>query len=402
MMNGKPLTLPAASTVPLVPGGRVPAVKIALKPGESIAPEWPFKDLIDHAGGGPLPGSSSVPSRHELAALVVSPDNERFAQVVVNRVWKRYMGLGIVEPADDWSQAKPSDPELLRYLARELMTHDYDLKHIARLIFSSHAYQRKPVTAQPDPSEKGRLFAGPMRRNLTAEQVVDSLFLSVGKRFDCEELNLNPAGDRPPRQFLNMGSPGRAWQLTALSNERDRPALALPIAQSLVDVMTTFGWRQSRQNPATTRDDAASPMQTLILANGIMGTRIVRLSDDSAFTELALQDLPLDRLLEETFLRVLSRPPAAQESKSFRELLQPYYAARRVKNAGLTASALKTDNRVSWSNHLSAEATLIRMEEERRLRMGDEPTRRLTPEFRERFEDTLWAMVNSPEFVMVP
>ena len=63
---------------------------------------------------------------------------------------------------------------------------------------------------------------------------------------------------------------------------------------------------------------------------------------------------------------------------------------------------MKTDNRVSWSNHLSSEATLIRMEEERKLRMGDEPTNRLTPEFRERFEDALWAMVNSPEFVMVP
>src|SRR5215475_49012 len=99
-----------------------------------------------------------------------------------------------------------------------------------------------------------------------------------------------------------MGSPHRAWQLTALSNERDRPALALPIAQSLVDVMTTFGWRQSRQNAVTTRDDAASPMQTLILANGIMGTRIVRLSDDDAFSELGLQELPLEKLLEETFL----------------------------------------------------------------------------------------------------
>jgi hypothetical protein len=68
----------------------------------------------------------------------------------------------------------------------------------------------------------------------------------------------------------------------------------------------------------------------------------------------------------------------------------------------MTAPAAKTDNRVSWSNHLSAEATLIRMDEERKLRMGDEPTRRLTPEFRERFEDALWAMVNSPEFVMEP
>ena len=82
------------------------------------------------------------------------------------------MGLGLVEPADDWSSAKPSHPELLQYLARELMMNDYGLKHIARLILSSHAYQRKPVTTLPDQSEKNRLFAGPARRNLTAEQLV--------------------------------------------------------------------------------------------------------------------------------------------------------------------------------------------------------------------------------------
>jgi hypothetical protein len=311
------------------------------------------------------------------------------------------MGLGIVEPADDWSRAKPSHPELLDYLALELMTHDYDLKHIARLIFSSDAYQRKPMTEIPSGSETNRLFAGPLRRNLTAEQLVDSLLASSGKRMNCEELNLNPAGDRPPSQFLNMGAPERAWQITALSNERDRPALALPIAQSLVDVMTAYGWRQSRQNAVTTRDDAASPMQTLILANGILGTRIVRLSDDSAFTALCLRDLPLDKLVEEMFLRVLSRPPLAEEARTFTTLLRPYYAGRVVKDAAAT-SMMKTDNRVSWSNHLSSEATLIRMEEERRLRMGDAPTNRLKPEFRERFEDALWAMVNSPEFVMVP
>ncbi len=402
MLNGKPLKLPATSTVPVIPGGRVPAVKISLKPGESIEPEWPFQDLIDHSAAGPLPGSSSKPSRHALAALIVAPENGRFAQVIVNRVWKRYMGLGLVEPVDDWSQAKASHPELLDYLARELMIHDYDLKYIARLIFSSNAYQRRPETAIPGKSEKTRLFAGPMRRNLTAEQLVDSLLLSSGKRMNCEELNLNPAGDRPPSQFLNMGSPERAWEITALSNERDRPALALPIAQSLVDVLTAYGWRQSRQNAVSTRDDAASPMQTLILANGILGTRIVRLSDDSAFTELSLRNMPLEKLLEETYLRVLSRPPLPEESRMFTEVLRPYYAGRIVKGAVAATSMMKTDNRVSWSNHLSSEATVIRMEEERRLRMGDAPTNRLTPEFRERFEDALWAMLNSPEFVMVP
>jgi hypothetical protein len=402
MLDGKPLKLPATSTVPLVPGGRVPAVKITLKPGESIDPDWPFRPLIDHAEAGSVPGAASKPSRQALAALVIAPENGRFAQVIANRVWKRYMGLGLVEPADDWSQAKPSHPELLDYLARELMIHDYDLKYLARLIFSSHAYQRRPLTSIPESSVESRVFAGPVRRNMTAEQLVDSLFEISGKKMNCEELNLNPAGDRPPSQFLNMGAPQRAWEVTALSNERDRPALALPIAQSLVDMLTAYGWRQSRQNAVTTRDDAASPMQTLILANGILGTRIVRLSDDSAFTELCLHDMPLHRLIEDAFLRVLSREPSQSEERMLTSLLAPSYSGRVVKNAAATTSMLKTDNRVSWSNHLSSEATLIRMEEERKLRMGDAPTKRLTPEFRERFEDALWAMINSPEFVMVP
>ncbi len=404
MLNGKPMKLPATSTVPLVEGGRRPAVSITLKPGESIEPEWPFRDLSLHNDTGKLPTSGAVATRNALASLLISPENKRFAQVIANRVWKRYMGVGIVEPADDWSHAKPSHPELLDYLARELVESGYDLKALSRLIFTSHAYQRQPVTATAEQgSARTRLFAGPMRRRMTAEQLVDSLHLAAGKTLDCEELNLNPAGDRPPSQFLNMGRPERAWQMTALSNERDRPALALPVAQSIVDVMTAYGWRQSRQNAATTRDDAPSAMQTLVLANAVLGSRIARLSDDSAFTEMVLQDLPLEELVRRTFLRVLTRPPAPEELRLFTAALRPTFAARKVAGAELVATtSRKTDNRVSWSNHLSAEATLIRMEEEKRLRMGDEPTHRVTKEFRERYEDALWAMVNSPEFVLMP
>ncbi|MDX1981818.1 MAG: DUF1549 and DUF1553 domain-containing protein [Bryobacteraceae bacterium] len=403
MLDGKPVKLPATSTVPVKEGGRKPMVTIALKAGEEIAPAWPFDSLAAHADSAELPGSGALPTRRQVAAFIISPDNERFTKVVVNRVWKRYLGVGIFEPVDDWARGKASHPELLDYLSREFMMSGYDMKHLARLILSSDLYQRRPVgDASEMNSPDRRLFAGPARRSMTAEQLVDSLHLAAGKPFECEEMNLNPAGDRAPKQFLNMGRPSRSWQMTALSNERDRPALALPIAQSIVDVMTTYGWRQSRQNPATVRDDAPSPMQTLILANGVLGTRIARLSDDSAFTELAMSDLPLEKLIEESFLRVLSRLPKPEESRTFVELLKPHYAGRRVQGAEAVRNERKTDSRVSWSNHLSAEATLIRMEEERRLRMGDQPTKRLTPEFRERFEDTLWALINSPEFVVLP
>ena len=403
MMQGKEIKLPKTSTVPMIEGGRKPAVTVALKPGEAIGPAWPFATLAGHAETGALPNKAAVPSRNEVAALIISPDNKRFPQVIVNRIWKRYMGLGIVEPADDWSRGKASHPELLDYLAREFALSGYDIKHVARLIFTSHAYQRKPIA---DPSistgEQARLFAGPIRRNMTAEQLVDSLHLGAGRPFECEDMNLNPSGDRSPSQFLNMGKPERAWQMTALSNERDRPALALPIAQSIVDVMSVYGWRQSRQNAATSRDDAPSPMQTLILANGILGTRMIRLTDDSELTELALSDVPLEKMVNEMFLRVLSRPAGKEEVRVMSSLLGDLYPARKVKGAAKADSSTKSDSRVSWSNHLSAEATVIRMEEERALRMGAKPTARLEAKFRERLEDALWAMFNSPEFVMVP
>lgn len=403
MLEGKALKLPVTSTVPQGEGGRKPAVKSSLKPGEMIAPEWPFAKLVDHAESGALPAAGKVDTRRELAAFIISPENERFAQVIANRVWKRYMGVGIVEPADDWARGRASHPELLKYLAQEFMASGYDMKHLSKLILNSRAYQRKAVGLPAEQmSSSKRFFAGPAHRNLTAEQLVDSLHLAAGKTFDCEEMNLNPAGDRTAKQFLNLGNPTRGWQMTALSNERDRPALALPIAQSIVDVMTTFGWRQSRQSPSTDRDDAASPMQTLILANGVLGTRMARLSDDSAFTDLALRNLPLRELIDESFLRVLSRAPEESERKLYANLLEPVYANRVVAGAQARATKRESDGRVSWSNHLSAEASLIRMEEERKLRFGDQPTARLHKDFRERYEDMLWALINSPEFAMVP
>ncbi len=405
MLEGKALTLPESATVPLVEGGRKPFVEVNLRPGDSIDPHWPFRQVVDDTLAALPPKNTAVDSRYALASLIVSPANERFADVVVNRVWKRYLGRGMVEPAGDWSQAENSHPELLSYLSREFLRSGYDLKHVSQLIFESHAYQRKPIAADPAaPGPAATLFAGPARRTMSSEQLVDSLHQIAGKDFDSEELNLNPLGDRPLRQFLNMGVPRRAWELTALSNERDRPSLALPRAQVLVDLMQAYGWRQSRQAPATDRDDGPSPMQTLALANGATGTRGTRLSDDSYFTTLALEDRPLEEMIDDTFWRVLTREPSEGEKSMVVNYLAPYFAGRVLppvekSNEG---AEKKTDARVSWANHFDPESNLIRMQEERKVRMGDAPTDRLKPDYRERFEDVLWALVNSPEFSVIP
>ena len=126
---------------------------------------------------------------------------------------------------------------------------------------------------------------------------MDSLFTAVGKKFDCEELNQDVDGRRPAQDFNNLGVPKRSWEFCSLANERDRPALALPRAQAIVDTLIMFGWRESRPNPLTERDHSPNVLQPANLANSTLATRVVRLSDESAITKLALLDQPLPGLL---------------------------------------------------------------------------------------------------------
>jgi hypothetical protein len=402
MLERQPIKLPATSTVPVKEGGRKPLVEITLKPGDTIEAVWPFADLSGESlPRGVLPDDADP--REQLAAAITSPRNDRFAQVMVNRIWKRYLGWGLVEPVDDWSEATPSHPVLLAWLARELVTHDYDLKHVARLILNSHAYQRVATAegSQPKPA-KERLFASPSRRRMSAEQVVDSLLAAAGKTLDAEVLSLDPEGRRPVDTFLNLGAPRRAWEFTSLSNERDRPALALPVSQSVVDVLLAFGWRDSRPNPISEREELATVLQPLTLANGVLGTRVNRLSDDSALTALALEDQSAGELVDDVLLRVLSRPATGQERELLLALLDDGYSDRRVPGAQPLPKVHRYVTGVSWANHLSAEATRIMNEMERRVRAGDPPTPMLKTKWRERMEDMIWALTNSPEFVFIP
>lgn len=404
LLDNKTQTIPATSTVRRQEGGRAPTVSVSLTAGDKVAPSWTLIDIGPEAlPEGLLPEGAGP--RERLAALITSPRNTRFAPVLVNRLWTRFIGAGLVEPVDDWDTgAEPSDPGLLAALAREFITHDYDLKHVARLIFRSRVYQARVLPAgpaSPGAAEPPR-FAAPARRRMSAEQLVDSLFAAVGKSFGAEELNLDPDGRRPPSEFLNLGIPRRAWQFTSTSNERDRPALSLPVTQTLVDVLQTFGWRPARQDPITVRDEATTPLQPALLANGVVANRIARLSDDSAITELCLKDQPASALIRSVSLRILSRPPSDAETERLVAFLDDSYGNRLVPGAKARPAATQEARRVSWSNHLSPEATRIQMESEKAARAGDPPTARLTPEFRERMEDVVWALINSPEFVFVP
>jgi hypothetical protein len=401
MLDGKPLTVPATSTVPKGEGGRQPAVRVTLNVGTKVAPAW----HLDGLAPSDVPAEivhNPADRRERVAAILTGPANERFARVLVNRVWKRLLGVGLVEPVDNWHGVTPSHAELLTWLGRELITHDYDLKHVTRLILGSHAYQR--AVRPPAKTRAGKvdpvLFASPARRRLTAEQLLDSLFAAAGKPFDCEELTIDPECRQSAKNALNLGVPHRAWQLAPLANERDRPALSFPVAQGFVDLLGAYGWRDARTASQTERDHTPTPLQPMTLANGLLHTRVARLSDDSALTALCLEDVDLSHLIDRVYERVLTRRPSREERGLIAEQLIEGYSNRRTDAAPLPKRKLRSA--VSWSNHLSPEATRMKLEQEQEVRAGDPPTPRLRADWRARMEDVLWSLFSTPEFVFVP
>ena len=398
--NGE--SVPKTSTVTVSSEGPVPNVPITLKPGAIVQPEWPFPEL----GSLRLPSElirGSKDPRAKLAHRITDPGNLRFPQVLVNRLWKRTIGFGIVEPVEDWEHGSNINPDLLDYLGHELAMNGYDMKHVARLIFQSHTYQRQSI----DITESGiQGFAGPVRRQMSAEQLIDSLFVASGRPFDAGPMNVDIDGARNYSNSLNLGTPKRAWQFASLSNERDRPSLSLPFAQPFTSTMQAFGWTGSRQNPINHRRSSPNVMQPAMMNNGIVVRDNSRLDMVSDFTMLARQAETVENLIAITYQRILSRQPTESEHRLFRELLDEGFADRLVSLSPEEAEQIRWSRRlprnmVSWSNHLAARATEIKIELRQAVQQGAILSPHLESQWRERMEDFVWVLFNSPEFLYI-
>ena len=101
---------------------------------------------------------------------------------VVNRLWQKFLGRGLVEPVDDMEQ-KAWSPDLLDWLAQDLANNGYDLKHTMKVIMTSRAYQMPSVSMDEQP-HVDFVFAGPAVRRLSAEQFRDSLGALTGVWFE--------------------------------------------------------------------------------------------------------------------------------------------------------------------------------------------------------------------------
>lgn len=124
-----------------------------------------------------------------LAELMTSRDNGRLSRTIVNRLWARFLGHGLVEPLDVM-QNPAWEPDLLDWLAEDLVEHKFDLKRTMRLILTSRAYQL-PVVDLPEGSQEAYVFDGPAVRRMSAEQFRDALGQLTGVWYERPEGGLD-------------------------------------------------------------------------------------------------------------------------------------------------------------------------------------------------------------------
>ncbi len=137
--------------------------------GKMATPKWIFPELGEVDAGADKNGRLQ-----QLAALMTHRENGRFSRTLVNRIWHRLMGRGIVHPVDAMG-TQPWNEDLLDYLAVRFVEDGYDLRRLISLIMTSEAYQSQSEIITEEPGED-YFYRGPIVRRMTAEQLMDSIW----------------------------------------------------------------------------------------------------------------------------------------------------------------------------------------------------------------------------------
>jgi hypothetical protein len=134
----------------------------------------------DEKGKNTPPAPPKVSARARLVEIALEPgERDFFARSIVNRVWHRIFGVGLVMPLDQMhSENPPSHPELLRWLARDMVEHGYDLRRLTRGLVLSRAYARSSRWESGEAPEP-RLFAVAAIRPLSPMQLATSMWVAT-------------------------------------------------------------------------------------------------------------------------------------------------------------------------------------------------------------------------------
>ncbi|MFO0967303.1 MAG: DUF1549 and DUF1553 domain-containing protein [Gemmataceae bacterium] len=288
-------------------------IKNGDRAGEVFIQDLPGKDVLHPRRGVAMPAApldaaaldrSDKTRRAYFADWLTAPENPYFARAVVNRIWRNFMGRGLVEAEDDLRQTNPpSNAELLDALAQDFIKQGYDAKRLIRLIMTSAAYQRSSVALKEN-KDDDRYYSRYLIRRLPAEVVLDA-YSQVTKV-------------ATPFNSVNVGSSGG----TAATG--DYPlgtrALQLPDTQLVSLFLDAFGRPERGQTCACERQSESSVTQALHLNNG--KTLNDKLRDKKSRVEDWLKEKIDDAAaVRRIYQLALCRPPTPEEAARLTKLM---------------------------------------------------------------------------------
>jgi hypothetical protein len=194
-------------------------------PGGEMAPGFPSVFAAS------MPASSSVGRRKALAEWLTRPDHPLTARVIVNRLWQGHFGRGLVATSSDFGTQgrEPTHPELLDWLATELIARGWSLKAMHRLMVTSATYRQssRPSVEALEADPENNLLAQMPRRRLEAEAVRDAL-LAVSGTLDRRVGGPSVFPDLPPGVETRGG-----WTRSANASDRNRRTLYVFVRRNL-------------------------------------------------------------------------------------------------------------------------------------------------------------------------
>jgi len=312
------------------------------KTGQVVMPKFLDGEVLDLAANE----NKERDPRVLFADWLTSPQNPWFARNIVNRVWFWLLGRGIIHEADDLrSTNPPENPDLLKYLEQELVSHKYDLKHIYRLILNSKTYQ---LSSRPNQWNQQDLthFSHYRVKRLGAEQLLDAVseITDTWERFRnavAAPVVTLPAGHKAVQipdgstesPFLNLF--GRAPRDTSFESQRNSSP---SMGQALYLVNSDQFQAKIANSPRVKRllDEKKSDAETI---------------DELYFTTLSRP--PTDKERERTLEYVLAASkPALEQAQAEKKAAEE--ALARVQGELATA---KTNHEAAEKTAKEAEAT---------------------------------------------
>ncbi len=273
----------------------------------------PARHLVDNRPmpakvlGGETEAPTGIDQREVLAEWLTSPENDLFARNFTNRVWAHFFHRGLIEPIDDLRVSNPpTNPALMDALSRRFIESGFDLRALVRDICNSRAYQR---SLQPNATNQmdDRQFSRAQLRRLRADIFLDTVVAATEGEYG---FSYYPAGTKAIQ--YNPRTPGD----TARGNYGNA-------------FFETFG-RSSRASICACESKPEPTLtQTLHLLVG--QTVSGRVGGGKVVPRLLADGKTPPEIIEELFIRALSRQPEPEEMTALLELVgeqtanaQPY------------------------------------------------------------------------------